>query len=161
MISQENYTRDNIMTNIKTNFDEKSRGQGLVELALILPILLLVIYGVLELGRAFFAYIAISNAAREGARVFTFRPDVTTLGDINVAVTNEVGNVPLIDEVNISSISVDCGSSYNAVNNNTELEACPQFEPIRVTVTFDHDFIFELIFPQTITIVRSVEMFVP
>lgn len=44
------------------------RGQGLVELAMILPFLLLILVGVIDLGRMFFAYAAISNAAYEAAR---------------------------------------------------------------------------------------------
>jgi Flp pilus assembly protein TadG len=44
------------------------RGQELVEFALVLPVLFLFIYGVVDLGRVFHAYIAITNAAREGAR---------------------------------------------------------------------------------------------
>lgn len=43
-------------------------GQGLVELALVLPILLVILLGALDLGRVFFAYAAISNAAYEAAR---------------------------------------------------------------------------------------------
>lgn len=44
-------------------------GQDLAEYALILPILLLVILGILELAVIIFSYNTISNAAREGARV--------------------------------------------------------------------------------------------
>ena len=73
------------------------KGQSLIEFALLLPILVLIIFGVLELGRAFFAFIAITNAARRGARVFTFRPDVTTIGDVYDAVTFELGTSPLVD----------------------------------------------------------------
>ncbi len=43
-------------------------GQGLVEFALILPILLLVIIGTIEFARIFIIYTTVSNAAREGAR---------------------------------------------------------------------------------------------
>ena len=45
-----------------------ARGQTLTEFALILPVLLLALMGVLDFGRAVFAYNAISNAAREGGR---------------------------------------------------------------------------------------------
>ena len=44
-----------------------SRGQALVELALIAPVLFLLIGGALDLGRLFYARITVSNAAREGA----------------------------------------------------------------------------------------------
>jgi Flp pilus assembly protein TadG len=46
----------------------KSRGQTMVELALVLPIMILVVLGLVEFGRALFIYTVISNAAREGVR---------------------------------------------------------------------------------------------
>ena len=48
---------------------DSTRGQSLVEFALILPIFLLIIFGIIDLGRGVFAYNAIQNAAREGVRV--------------------------------------------------------------------------------------------
>jgi Flp pilus assembly protein TadG len=46
----------------------RTNAQALVELALVLPILLLLLMSVLDFGRAIYAYNAISNAAREGGR---------------------------------------------------------------------------------------------
>jgi Flp pilus assembly protein TadG len=43
-------------------------GQGLVEFALILPIFLLLIFALVDFGRAFFTWQVVTNAAREGAR---------------------------------------------------------------------------------------------
>jgi Flp pilus assembly protein TadG len=45
----------------------KSRGQTLVEFALILPVFLMLTLGVVDGARVFSAYIAITNGAREGA----------------------------------------------------------------------------------------------
>jgi len=45
------------------------RGQGLVEFALILPLLLLLLMGIFDFARGIYAYNTVSNAAREGARV--------------------------------------------------------------------------------------------
>ncbi|MGO4383770.1 TadE/TadG family type IV pilus assembly protein [Specibacter sp. RAF43] len=44
------------------------RGAAAVEFALLLPILLLLVIGIMEFGRAFNVQISASNAAREGAR---------------------------------------------------------------------------------------------
>ena len=44
-----------------------SVGQSLVEFALIIPILLLLVMGALELGRLFYIKVTLHNAAREGA----------------------------------------------------------------------------------------------
>lgn len=45
-----------------------SKGQALVELALMLPILLLLILGVIEFGRAFYMKNTLTNAVRHAAR---------------------------------------------------------------------------------------------
>lgn len=43
-------------------------GQALVELAIALPLLALMLFGLVDFGRAYFQYIAVVNTAREGAR---------------------------------------------------------------------------------------------
>ena len=48
-----------------------SRGQSLVEFSLVFPIIVLLIVGFVEIGRAVYAYNTIANAARQGARVAT------------------------------------------------------------------------------------------
>ena len=45
------------------------RGQGLVEFALVLPIILLLFVAIFDFGRAVYALNTVANAAREGARV--------------------------------------------------------------------------------------------
>jgi Flp pilus assembly protein TadG len=47
---------------------EKQAGQGFVEFALILPVLLLLMFGVIEFGRLLFIYTEVSNATREAVR---------------------------------------------------------------------------------------------
>lgn len=50
-------------------FRKKEGGQALVELALLIPILLIIIFGIVEFGRVFHAHLAVSHASREGARI--------------------------------------------------------------------------------------------
>ena len=45
----------------------RTLGQSLVEFALILPVMLLLVAAAVDLGRLFYAYVAIENAAKEGA----------------------------------------------------------------------------------------------
>jgi TadE-like protein len=47
----------------------RSQGQGLIEFALVIPIFLLLMVSLFDLGRAVFAYNTLTNAAREGARM--------------------------------------------------------------------------------------------
>ena len=46
---------------------DRSRGQSVVEFALVLPILLLLLAATIDFGRLFYAYVAVENAAKEGA----------------------------------------------------------------------------------------------
>jgi hypothetical protein len=85
-----------------------SGGQNLVELALTLPVLLLLLFGIIELGRTFLIYSEVSNAAREGARYAVVHPgDLTPIAgaarakvavvprdDIAVAVGYDDGSLP-------------------------------------------------------------------
>lgn len=45
------------------------RSQALIEFALISPVLLLLLFGIIDIGRAVFYYDTVTHAAREGARV--------------------------------------------------------------------------------------------
>jgi len=54
---------------------EKSRGQAIVEFALILPILVLMLLLAIDFGRVFFGWVALNNAARIAASEAGFHPD--------------------------------------------------------------------------------------
>ena len=56
-----NASLKNILTNSR-------RGQTLIEFAMILPILMMLIFGVIEFGRYLYLKNSVTNAAREGAR---------------------------------------------------------------------------------------------
>ena len=59
---------------------KNQKGQGLTEFALILPVLLLLILGVIEASRVIWAYITVQTAAREAARyAVSGRPYVDVL----------------------------------------------------------------------------------
>lgn len=47
---------------------KECKGQAMVELALILPILLLLIFGIVEFGRIFSTQLIVTSSAREAAR---------------------------------------------------------------------------------------------
>lgn len=62
------------------------RGQTLVELVLTLPVFLLILLGIIELGRAFLIYSEVSNAVREGARYAMVHPgDIAGIVDASRA----------------------------------------------------------------------------
>jgi Flp pilus assembly protein TadG len=53
----------------RTLLRDRGRGDAVIEFALLAPTLLLILLGILEVGRLVDAWIVVENAAREGARV--------------------------------------------------------------------------------------------
>ena len=92
--------------------DSRDRGSVAVEFALLLPVLLLLIFGVIDFGRAINAQITLTQAAREGARL-------ASLGAVNPAVQNRVtlaatGVSPVTATVT-SSCPTGAGTGVDAV----------------------------------------------
>ena len=54
---------------------DRSRGQSLVEFAFVLPILLVMVAGAVDLGRMFYGYVTIESAAREASFYGASRPE--------------------------------------------------------------------------------------
>lgn len=64
-------------------------GQSVLEMTIALPILLLILISVIDLARAFDAYIVLTNAAREGAR-FGSRDPGLDVSEIQLLVARDV-----------------------------------------------------------------------
>lgn len=59
----------------KRSYSKRSeKGQSMVELALTITILMILLAGVVDLGRAFFTYMAMRDAAQEGAAYGSINP---------------------------------------------------------------------------------------
>ena len=81
------------------------RGQAMVETAIVLPVVILLVFAVLDAGRIFSAWIVVTNGAREGARAAAVREnqaDILARIDIAMAgvdnytpsITTTDGNIP-------------------------------------------------------------------
>jgi Flp pilus assembly protein TadG len=80
------------------------RGQALVETALVLPILLIVLLGIFDFGRAIYAYNTIANAAREAARLAIVDQNSTAV--IAMAKDSAIGLPP--DTVDVTFPGPSC-----------------------------------------------------
>lgn len=108
--------------------NDAQEGQSLVELALLLPVLLLIMAGVLDLGRAFHAYVTVTNAAREGARYGAFHPTDS------FGIRNQV-------EQEAADSGIDLGSSTVII----EADSISPGIPIKVTVIYSFQSVTGLI----------------
>lgn len=133
---------------------KKQRGQNILEFALVLPFLAVVLFGVLDLGRVFFATIGLTNAAREGARYLSLNPD-------DVSSSFWGAKTAAIDEANYSGITLISSNVAVSCSNNDDVDYCDSGTPATVTVTHDFGLVLGWVLPGPITITRSAEMIVP
>ena len=79
-----------------TRSRHSQRSQALIEFALVSPVLLLLLFGVIDLGRAIFYYDTLNHAAREGARAAVRASNqLPTNADVLTAVSAQMLGVPV------------------------------------------------------------------
>lgn len=107
----------------------RSRGQSLVEFALILPIMMVLLAAVLDLGRVFYATISLNNAAREGAFQAAQTPDSFQSGQPCNTATNLI-----VCRVQLESKGSAVTVADDAITRTCSVSGCPQQAGSTVTV---------------------------
>lgn len=115
--------------NKKSNHQGGLKAQALIELALLLPLILLLVLGVMDFGRMFFHKIVLTNAAREGANYLSRNPDDQ---EDSYIVTFEV----IITEADSSGVTL----TNDEITIN---ECCTVGNPVEVSVSNTVDLIFD------------------
>ena len=100
----------------------RDRGATAVEFALLLPVLLLLLFGIIDFGRALNAQITLTQAVREGARLASFgQGNAATMSQANATVVSRTqaaatGLSPVTVTVT-TSCPVNAGAGVDAVVN--------------------------------------------
>jgi Flp pilus assembly protein TadG len=125
----------------------RSRGQSLVEFALVVPVMLSLLVIAIDLGRAMSAYNQVGSMAREGALYGSLHPDDDSgISAAALAESSLSGTAPAV----ASDVEDD---SFDVPNTTTP------YQKITVTVTYDFKPLFSFPpLPDSITLRRSVEM---
>jgi hypothetical protein len=97
----------------KSGKDQSARGQGLVEFAILLPVLMLVVLGGIDFGRVMFSWIQITNASREAAAYAAFNPNDT--GGITLRANQET-NVQDQRGEGALTVTVTCARADNGTS---------------------------------------------
>ncbi len=108
-------------------FKQSARGQSLVEAALFFPILLLILMGVVDLGRAYITLVVLQDAASEGAAYAAINPTQTAH-----IVGRTVGSSNELVRIDPAGVSVQYGSLTPG-------------SPITVTVQYSYEFMMPLV----------------
>ena len=118
----------------------RTPGQSLVEFAIILPVMLVFLAAVLDLGRVFYATITLNNAAREGAFQAAQTPDSFDAGQPCDTVTNLV-----VCRVQLESKDSAVAIADDEITLSCSVAGCPKEAGSTVTVGVTGE--FQLITP--------------
>lgn len=105
---------------------KSQKGQSLVEFALVIPLLIVLLFGIVDFGRVFHTYLTLDHAGREAARAAS------------------VGGTD--DE--IESIAVSNGTSINLTESQVEINPTGEKnsgENVTITITYPIDFLTPVI----------------
>ena len=153
----------------------RSRGQALVEFALVIPVFLLVLSGILDFGFMLFSRMSVINAAREGARAAAMTADDTTIPTV---VTNRVISAAATGGITVvpSNVTLAClqtsSSSFSAATNTprctwtlySNLSGCQNLggaqpgDSVSATVTYRYQSFFPLLFGTGFDLRSTVQM---
>lgn len=91
-------------------WERSERGAAAVEFALLVPILIMILLGIMEFGRAYNVQASLTNAAREGARSMAINNDQTSAEDVAIKAAAQLNPKLLNTDIAFSATSCTVGS---------------------------------------------------
>lgn len=133
------------------------RGAAALEFALIVPILVMVVFGIVDFGWAMNRDTLVNNAAREGAREGSLNPDATAIATV---VRNSLSGVEAVGTTPSKiTVTVTCRKPDNSTCTNFATDAVSGGTVI-VTVALNHSWITPVgsTFGSGLVLKKTVEM---
>ncbi len=136
----------------------RRRGQSMVEFALVIPIFMLILAGILDFGFALYSRMTVINAARDGARAAVMVPDFSTITTVAQQAADSsaagAGMTP-------SSVSVTCLQTSVSLTSPATIACGPTVVPgdsVSVTVNYTYKTFFPLFFGASFNLASTVQM---
>jgi Flp pilus assembly protein TadG len=136
---------------IRAHRRDRSRGQSLVEFAVVFPIFILVLFGVIEFGFMLYSQMTVSNAAREAARVSVVDPDPCSIQDLANATARAAASGLNATYLTVTGAVASTGSPANCTT-------AKQGDSVTVTVQYTYHTFFPLFFGATFSQSQKVQM---
>jgi len=136
----------------------RGRGQALTEFALVIPIFLLVLSGILDFGFMLYSRMTVINAAREGARAAVQAADSTTVPLVaqGRAVSSTIGSGLSLatSQVAVTCVATKTPGSCSFASSSSSQPG----DSVNVSVDYTYRTFFPLLFGSTFHLVSNVQM---
>jgi len=127
---------------------KNNTGSAVVEFAVILPLLLLILYGIIEFGLIFYNKALLTNASREGARfgvLYRAPDDVEARNDLQKGIEDRIDNYLGTKLISFGDHSPTI--DFRLVNPETKIESPVSLEDLEsdqyllIRINFDYEFL--------------------
>lgn len=134
-----------------------SRGQAMVEFALVIPMFLLLLAGVCDFGFALFSRMTVINAAREGARAAVI---VSVHTNIPPAASNAATSAAKGAGLSPISVTVTCLQTTVSVSSPLTIDCgvAQTGDSVSVKVDYSYKTFFPLFFGASVPLGSTVQM---
>jgi beta-lactam-binding protein with PASTA domain len=119
--------------------NEVSRGQALVEFAIVLPVLALLLVMALDFGRVYFGWVSLTNAARVGANYASSHSDAWSAGR-----TAEIDEFKQLVRDNVTGCTLADPGSPQFIDMNADGDTEGSSDQVNVTLNCSFDLITPL-----------------
>lgn len=116
-------------------------GSATVEFALVAPVLIVLLFGIIEFGTVFKDVLALNQAAREGARAAAVGATTTTIQTrvSSAAPTLHTGSITTT--LTYRTCTGGVWSSWSTLGDATDVNAAPSGAQVKVGVSYPHNLI--------------------
>ena len=127
------------MTAIRRKPGRTERGQSLVEFALVIPVLIILVFGIIDFGLALRAYISVTQATREGARFAAVGNDAGTFTSGGSGQCNGTTTTTVVGKVcsTMNGLSLSDLSSVSVTYPTGKTSG----QSVRVSAQYHYDYI--------------------
>ncbi|MGZ8705721.1 MAG: TadE/TadG family type IV pilus assembly protein [Aeromicrobium sp.] len=128
----------------------RREGQSLVEFAVVLPVFLLILAGIIDFGLGLYSQMTVINAAREGARLGIVELGVAAPGSVDTVKDNVRDRVEAMSgglDLSQLNVQVDCQAG-----------ACVSGNAVVVNVDYQYRMLWPLAFGNTLHLGSTVQM---
>ncbi len=122
------------MRSMKSNLLRSTRGQSLIETALLLPFLLVLTFNAVNLGYFFYVYLNLTTAPRQGAEYSIqgqssyLQSTLPSADDVNTLVTNGIGgSLPSASNTPTRVCTLALGLDSNGLGTSSQVPLCNNY----------------------------------
>ncbi len=125
----------------------RNRGSYAVEMALVMPVLLILVFGIIEVGLLFNSVVLLKSGAREGCRSAAIGASTAEIAEKAQSACTSLSSSPTITSWYRGAGETEWSLLTDTTQGEQTVNAAPAGSEVRVTLQYDHTLVASNLFP--------------